>query len=186
MSTVIVVAGIPGSGKTTLARGLASMLRMPLVSKDVIKEALLDVLGTGSPEWAATLGRAAHRAMYAQVRDVVAGVGGVVLEAHFASGVAEQELIALRLPLVQVYCRCPVHVAWSRYRERALDPARHPGHLAEHQDEAATAHWRQVPPRPLELPAPLLEVDTSGASPVRVGELAAAVRELVSNGVRQG
>jgi predicted kinase len=177
---VIVVAGIPGSGKTTHARELAPALGMPLVSKDVIKEALLDVLGTGSAEWAATLGRAAHRTMYAQVRDLVAGVGGVILEAHFARGVAEEELLALGAPLVQVYCRCPVEVAWTRYRERSLDPQRHPGHLSEHQDDLATAHWRESSPQPLALAAPLLEVDTSGAT-VRIDEVAAAVRDLVSN-----
>src|SRR4051794_10844242 len=43
----VVVSGIPASGKTTLARQLALALELPLVSKDVIKEALFDALGTG-------------------------------------------------------------------------------------------------------------------------------------------
>src|SRR6202044_1104907 len=39
------VAGWPGSGKSTLAAGLATELGLPLLSKDGIKEALMDGLG---------------------------------------------------------------------------------------------------------------------------------------------
>jgi len=41
---VVLVNGVPGSGKATLARKLAAELRIPLFSKDVIKESVADVL----------------------------------------------------------------------------------------------------------------------------------------------
>jgi predicted kinase len=63
--TVIVVSGIPASGETTLARRLGEHLGMPVISKDTIKEALFDVLGTGDLERSRELGRAAHVVMYA-------------------------------------------------------------------------------------------------------------------------
>ena len=44
----VLVAGWPGSGKTTLATALAGELGLPLLSKDEIKEALMD--GLGPPE----------------------------------------------------------------------------------------------------------------------------------------
>lgn len=39
---LIVVNGVPGSGKTTLAGPLAAAMRTPLLAKDRIKEALFD------------------------------------------------------------------------------------------------------------------------------------------------
>ena len=90
--TIIAVAGIPGSGKTTLAASLGAALNLSVISKDVIKESLMDALGTGDNEWASTLSRAAHRVMYRLVEDLA---GDVILEAHFHRGVAEQELQSL-------------------------------------------------------------------------------------------
>ena len=59
---VVLVNGLPGAGKTTLARTLSQRLRLPLLSKDTIKEAHADVLGTEPPpgwsqrRWNAALG----------------------------------------------------------------------------------------------------------------------------------
>jgi predicted kinase len=173
--TIIAVTGIPGSGKTTLATSLGTAMGLSVVSKDVIKESLMDTLGTGDKDWASTLSRAAHGVMYRLVDGLV---GDVILEAHFHAGTAEPALQSLGHRLVQVYCHCPVEIAWQRYKIRRDDPARHPGHLPEHQDEEATAGWRSRPPQPLALDAPLLTVDTS--VPVDVDSVAIEVRELMS------
>ncbi len=173
--TVIAVSGIPASGKTTLARALGERLALPVISKDDIKEALMDVLGSGDTEWASQLSRASHQVMFALVPSLA---GHVILEAHFHTGAAEAQLEALPGDLIQVFCRCPVDVAWARYQLRRDDPNRHPGHLPEHQDHAATAGWRSREPAPLDLEAPLIDVDTSGT--VDVGAVAAQLRRLLS------
>jgi predicted kinase len=156
---VVVVTGIPASGKTTLATALGARLGWPLISKDVVKEALFDALGTGDLQWSQQLGRAGHVVMYS----LAATMPRVILEAHFQRGVAEPELLALNRRLVQIHCRCPVDVAAKRYRRRIEDPDRHAGHLPEHQSDEVIARWMKDPPTPLDLPdALLIEVDTIG------------------------
>ncbi|MEU5879240.1 AAA family ATPase [Spirillospora sp. NPDC047279] len=46
----VLVNGLPGAGKTTLARALSRYLGLALFSKDVIKEAHADVLGDERPD----------------------------------------------------------------------------------------------------------------------------------------
>ncbi len=155
---IVVVSGVPGSGKTTLARTLAPLLNLPLISKDAIKEALFDALGTGDLEWSENLGRASHRIMYSLAGDA----RSAVLESHFWRGVAESELTEIGRPLLQVYCRCPLDMAIDRYRNRSASPDRHPGHLPQHQTDKVMERWTSTEQLPLDLDAPLIEVDTSG------------------------
>ncbi len=46
---VILINGLPGSGKTTLAGALSRQLNTALLSKDQIKEALADAVGLDFP-----------------------------------------------------------------------------------------------------------------------------------------
>lgn len=168
----VVVAGLPASGKTTLARALAFELDLPLISKDTVKEALFDSLGTGDLEWSQRLGRAAHMVMYSIAKEV----RSAVLESHFWRGVAEDDLRALGRPLVQVYCRCPTEIAADRYRRRALSSDRHKGHLGEHQTDEVTRSWREAEAQPLALHAPVVEVLTT--EPVDIAAVASSIRSV--------
>jgi predicted kinase len=55
---IVVVCGPPASGKTTLARAIADDLRLPLLSKDAVKEVLFDALGSGDRAWSLRVGLA--------------------------------------------------------------------------------------------------------------------------------
>lgn len=41
---LVLVSGVPGTGKSTIAAPLAAALGLPLIAKDLIKEALADTL----------------------------------------------------------------------------------------------------------------------------------------------
>lgn len=45
--TCIIITGRPGSGKTTLSKKLSDLLHMPMLSRDKLKEGLVNTLGIG-------------------------------------------------------------------------------------------------------------------------------------------
>jgi sugar-phosphatase len=106
---VIAVAGVAGSGKSTLGRALAGELRLPLLDLDAVTNPLLDRLvgPVLSAHWlAAPHGELVRGARYAALRavahDVVATAGGAVLVAPFTAeltgGPAWAELVAAVAP----------------------------------------------------------------------------------------
>lgn len=165
----MVLAGPPGSGKTTMAVPLASALGLPLVAKDTVKEALMDSLGVDSVDRSTELGRAAFAVLFALAGELLDVGTGLVLEAHFAHGRSEADLapLAARGRAVVVHCWAPREVLAARARGRA--GGRHAGHF----DLARLDRPAEVDPP--DLGVPCLRVDTSG--PWRVEAVAAWVRD---------
>ncbi|MEV4427616.1 AAA family ATPase [Streptomyces sp. NPDC049602] len=156
----VIVSGLPASGKTTLARGLAAGLGLPLVDKDVILESLYDALGVGDEAWRRRLSRAADDVLYALAADA----GRAVLVNWWRPDTAPARLHALGARLVEVHCACDPALVAERFRARR----RHPGHLDQDLSPAELAErvtaWT-ARPGPLGLGDGPLVVDTTRPVP---------------------
>ena len=155
---VVIVTGPPASGKTTLAHGIAARLRLPLIAKDTIKEALFDGLGAGDLAWSQRLGGATYLAMLRIAEDAVNVGASVVLEANFVrGGELETALVALPARFVQVHCGAPLDVLVERYGSRE----RHPGHVDSERIDALREAVETGRHEPLDLPGETIRIDTT-------------------------
>ena len=69
MKRVVLVNGVPASGKSTVARTIAETNSWPLLALDTLKEALFAHLGTGDRDYNRLLGRASYQAVFALIGD---------------------------------------------------------------------------------------------------------------------
>lgn len=162
MRGFVLVGGWPASGKSTLSRGLADALGCDVLSKDEVKEALMDQLGApDTVEESRRLGRAA----VAAVLRVARGCRAAVIDSTWFPYAAPM-VRALPGPFVEVRCEVPVEIARERYRRRSRD--------AGHLDSLRTEDELWGAPVPALGVGPLIRVDTS--SPVDVEALAGRIR----------
>ena len=175
---LIIVAGPPCSGKTTLARWLATELALPLVAKDDIKESLFDSMGWSDREWSKKLGRATYALLYYFVETQLAAGRSLVVESNFDPDNATQIFMELkrRFPFepFQIQCRADGAVLLKRFKERTESGARHPGHTDHLNYEEIRPVLLKGKSENLEIGGTLVEIDTTDFHKIdRIGLLRA-------------
>lgn len=122
---LVVVSGLPASGKTTLARQVAPLLGLPVIDKDDLLEESFRPVGGVSPVDRARLSRHADQVLRQRVESAPRAV--VVShwrrpELSMTSGTPTEWLRAFPA-LVEVHCVCDPETAAERFRNRDRNPA---------------------------------------------------------------
>jgi predicted kinase len=174
---VIAVGGVPGSGKTSLARALGTALHVPVLVRDELEEGMHVTARSEDPADVRRFSGAAFEVFWSTVRDLARAGVSLVAEAayHRDHSAAEFEATATLADLVLVWCRVDPGVALARYRARA--PLRHPAHadelMADRMDHPAFDWSTYDPP-----PGPWPRVDVETAEPVTSPSLHSVCRRV--------
>ena len=128
----ILVTGVPAAGKSTMAKTIAEQMKLPVISKDTIKEFLFDNVGFQSREEKVNLGIASMEIMYYTAGQLMKAGQPFILENNFEYSsehgiktlLAKYQYSALTITLTGDY-----KVIYQRFLERDLSPDRHRGHV---------------------------------------------------------
>lgn len=169
----VLISGLPGSGKTTLARRLAPQLGLAVIDKDDILDQLFESKGIGDAAWRRALSRESDSILQSQA---TASNGAILVSFwHLPgmppdSGTSTDWLAELSNRIVNLRCQCALETAVERFGRRK----RHRGHLDSEKSSAEISQSFQTLSRlaPLDI-GYRIDVETSGTP-----ELDAIIREI--------
>jgi len=127
---LILVGGLPGSGKSTIARALAGRIGADCITSDVLRKELAGAepgarltAEVGAGVYGAGMTELTYRELLVQAERQLRAGRSVVLDATFGRAIDRRRATALARAvggvLVMVECRCPARIARERLDSRA-------------------------------------------------------------------
>lgn len=165
MKFLIIIAGLPGTGKTTLSRKIAGHFGFPLLNRDALKENLFDTLGWSDREWSKKLARASYGLLYYIIDQLFFSQQVLLVESNFNNSFDTEPLRNLQqkhqFHVLQIICSTDPEILWDRFQKRSKSGERHPGHV----DHLNYDEFRETilagTYESLDLPGKILQVDTT-------------------------
>ncbi len=141
---VIIITGLPATGKTNLAKKISKEFSLPLICKDDFKEILFDILGYTDPKISKKIGIASHDLLYHNAEENLKAKKSFILESNFNPEFANKKILELKkkynfIPF-QIRCITDGKILFERFKKRANSGERHSGH----NDDINTYEWYSI------------------------------------------
>jgi predicted kinase len=186
---LIVINGLPATGKTTLGRQIADRFGIPIFSKDDFKETIFDRLGWSDREWSKKVGSAAIGVQFIVAESCLRVGQSCIVENFFRRvtvdnfGETFTEMCSRHgFRMVQVLVKADGDEVCRRFERRARHGPRHPGHSDLETLGEIRPILQQGRNEPLDLPGELVEVDTTDFSAVDIDDLLQRILDAAAAG----
>ena len=131
---LIVIAGMPATGKSTVAAGLAKAFGYPVLEKDDIKERLFDTIGFENYPQKRRLDIAATSVLLKVLEQMLKAGASTIVVNNFDGNETKQLcglIEAYKPECVTVFLNGEPQVLYERYVERDRLHKRHLGHILQ-------------------------------------------------------
>ena len=182
---LILIQGLPATGKTTLGKQIAEALHIPFFSRDAYKELLFDAFGESEQgvAWSRKLGAASFELIYLTIETILRSGNDCVVETYWDAKFAEPRLKDLferyNVRCVQIFCKASVDELAKRFEERS-NTTRHAAHMDMQRID--TGYLSRVfdvnneRNKPLNLSCKLIEIDTTDFEMIDVQHIVEEIR----------
>lgn len=183
---LILINGLPGAGKTTLAKRLAMDANLPLFSRDGIYETLYDALDCNNNGVPARLGSTSFVMLYAVAGLILEAGQSLIVEGFFGRpDLRTAEFLDLQrahdFEPFQILCRADGNVLLERFLARMESEGRHSSHQDRQwleQNQETLLRGQLVP---LALGGQLIEIETTSAETFNYEHLLERIHALLRN-----
>lgn len=162
---LLVVTGTPASGKTTLAHMLAGKINCPLISRDELKEGLVNTLNLAHTQLEKSVDMHVYDTFFETINLLISKQISIIAEAAFQHKLWKPKLLELsgRADIKIIICSCSIDLVKNRFANRLLHNADRERY---HGDQSVAASKEQVDAlienyQPIQMNVPTLQVDTS-------------------------
>lgn len=130
---IILITGMPGTGKTTLGTALSARYHLAFISKDALKDRMFDNLGWSDKAWSLQVSAASHRIMDYLIDEELRAGHSIIVESNFKRQIDSQRFRKFQQTygcnIVQILCWAEGETVFQRFMRRMGTPARHEGHV---------------------------------------------------------
>lgn len=161
---LLVITGRPASGKSTLAQRLSKEIRLPLISRDQLKEGYIHTVDIPHSDLGPSANKHIYEAFFYTIDLLISQGVSIIAEAAFQDKLWRPKLLKLseKANIKVIICEIEPKEAKSRFNERLLqEPERarfHGDHMLEEDNLLFTRDYQA-----LNMEVPTLEVSTDPA-----------------------